>query len=206
MSEYASTLTLREARARYFEENGFGKDGGYGDAWVDFKFGPVPFPFLNTPSRVRAVRYHDLHHVLTGYRTDVCGEFEISAWEIGAGCKSFVAAWGLNLSGMLAGSLVIPRRTFRAFVRGRRSRSFYGLSLETLLEQTVEQSRERMGVRAADDARATALDATLFAAALVPGFVIGFVLFAFGLAALPFGLATLALRRLRAHDAEASAS
>ena len=50
-------------------------------------------PFPNTPSRKRAVRYHDLHHALTGYATDLTGEFEISAWEIGSGCADHVAAW-----------------------------------------------------------------------------------------------------------------
>ena len=111
---YPSDETLLEARARYFAANGFGADGGYDDAWVDFKLGPIPMPFPNTPSRKRAVRFHDLHHALTGYATDVRGEFEISAWEIGSGCADHVAAWYLNLSGMAGGLLAAPRRTWRA--------------------------------------------------------------------------------------------
>ena len=47
---------LRQARKVYFRENQFGANGGYGEAWVDFNFGPVPFPFPNTPPRVRAVK------------------------------------------------------------------------------------------------------------------------------------------------------
>src|SRR5690348_8708353 len=84
---YPDELTMREARDRYFEANRFGADGGYASKWVDIKLGPIPMPFPNTASRVRAVKYHDLHHVLTGYDTDWRGEFEISAWEIAAGCK-----------------------------------------------------------------------------------------------------------------------
>ena len=42
-------------------------------------FGPVRFAFPNTAGRVRAVRYHDLHHVVTGYATDWTGEAEIGA-------------------------------------------------------------------------------------------------------------------------------
>ncbi|HEY1086681.1 MAG TPA: hypothetical protein VGE37_03265, partial [Archangium sp.] len=87
--------TMREAVRRYFDENGFGIDGGYGATWVDFKLGPVPFPLPNTEGRKRAVKFHDLNHVLTGYRTDTLGEFEISAWEAGAGCRDFWAAWAL---------------------------------------------------------------------------------------------------------------
>ncbi|KYF68640.1 hypothetical protein BE04_10770, partial [Sorangium cellulosum] len=142
--QYDEGLTMREARAIYFEVNGFGADGGYGDAWVDFKLGPLPVPFPNTPARVRAVRYHDLHHVLTGYDTNTIGEFEISAWELGAGCKDFVAAWHLNLGGLFAGLLSAPRRTVRAFLRGRRSESLYGQPFEALLDRTVGDLRREM--------------------------------------------------------------
>ncbi|HEX9105222.1 MAG TPA: hypothetical protein VF997_23590, partial [Polyangia bacterium] len=117
--------TLAHARDDYFRVNGFGPNGGYDDAWVDFKLGPIPVPFPNTPSRKRAVRFHDLHHALTGYATDVRGEFEISAWEVASGCADYLAAWQLNLSGMVGGMLVAPRRTFRAWVRGRRSGNLY---------------------------------------------------------------------------------
>src|SRR5580704_1983924 len=121
LARYPEDASLRDARRIYFDANGFGDDGGYGSKWVDFKLGKIPFPVPNAPSRVRAVRFHDLHHVLTGYETTTIGEFEISAWEIAAGCKGFAAAWALNLSGMFAGVLVAPRRVFRAFARGRKS-------------------------------------------------------------------------------------
>src|SRR5688572_33141544 len=101
-------ITVREALARYFEANGFGANGGYDEPWVDFKLGPIPMPFPNTKGRVRAVGYHDLHHVLTGYTTGTIGEFEIAAWEIAAGCKGFVAAWALNLGGMAGGLFSAP--------------------------------------------------------------------------------------------------
>lgn len=188
--------TLRAARARYFEENGFGKDGGYADAWVDFKLGPLPLPFPNTRARVRAVRYHDLHHVLTGYPTDLRGEFEISAWEIGAGCKNFLAAWQLNLSGLLAGTTFMPRRIFRAFLRGRRSHSLYGLPLEPLLDESVAGVRARTGILDASGARRESLDLPLFVLAALAGVPIGLAQSAFVFALLPFGLATLAVRRL----------
>ena len=87
---YDEGLTMREARALYFEVNRFGADGGYGDAWVDFKLGPLPVPFPNTRARVRAVRYHDLHHVLTGYDTNAIGEFEIRP---GSSAPAARASW-----------------------------------------------------------------------------------------------------------------
>src|SRR5690606_36385457 len=125
----------------------------------DFKLGPIPFPLPNSDARRRAVRYHDLHHVLTGYATDLRGEFEISAWEIGAGCRDFHAAWVLNLSGMAGGALRWPRRTWRAFLRGLDEHSAYGRDYETLLASPVETVREELGIH--DGPRRAALGAAV---------------------------------------------
>jgi hypothetical protein len=196
-THYAPEQTMREARARYFEVNRFGESGNYDDAWVDFKLGPLPLPFPNTPGRVRAVRYHDLHHVLTGYDTDIIGEFEISAWEIAAGCKGYIAAWQLNLGGMFAGVWVAPRRTVRAFLRGRTSATLYDLPLEAVLDATVGATRANQGVdRPAR--RMGFVDALLFALALVAGAATALFTLPLLLMILPLGLATFALRRYRA--------
>lgn len=130
---YDPSHTLREARDTYFDANGFPPGGGYEAKWVDFELGPIPMPFPNTESRRRAVKVHDLHHVLTGYQTDIWGEFEISAWEVGSGCRSYYAAWFLNLGGMATGMLTVPRRTVRAFFRGRRTKNLYDTTFDDAL-------------------------------------------------------------------------
>lgn len=194
---YADAMTMREARKKYFDVNGFGDNGGYDDAWVDFKLGPIPMPFPNTKGRVRAVRYHDLHHVLTDFDTDVAGEFEISAWEIAAGCKDFGAAWALNLGGLTAGALVrCPRRTWRAFVRGRREETMYGHDIDEMLNLTVKEARERFTpLTGKAPPKPTAGDAALFVGAVISGFVVGMLELAFALPLLPIGLAMNAFRR-----------
>ena len=170
---YPADLTLEAARNLYFEANGFGPDGGYAAVWVDFKLGPIPFPFPNTSGRRRAVKLHDLHHVLTGYETDFPGELEISAWEIASGCRDYLAAWQLNLGGLAAGTLLIPRRTFRAFVRGRRSRNLYGTEYgPSLLGKRVGEARRELGVDG-DELRATGADGALFVLANAAGWVVG---------------------------------
>ena len=92
---------------------------------------------------------HDLHHVATGYGTDWAGEGEISAWELSAGCGRFAFAWFINLQGMVMGWVVSPGRTWRAWVRGRHSRSLYaeGYS-DALLRETVGELRARLGLDA----------------------------------------------------------
>lgn len=172
--------TMRQARERYFADNRFGADGGYSSKWVEFKLGRLPMPFPNSPARVRAVKFHDLHHLLTGYRTDIVGEFEIGAWEIGAGCHTFAAAWFLNLTAMSTGLFVAPGKVFRAFRRGLASRTLYPLEFEPLLERTVDELRTQTGVDGTVP-EATAKSVLLFALAALTGTSLALVTIAFAL-------------------------
>ncbi|MGE0788694.1 MAG: Coq4 family protein [Sandaracinaceae bacterium] len=192
---YEDELTLRAARDRYFAANEFGPDGGYGASWVKVELGPIPLAIPNSAARVRAVRYHDLHHVLTGYDTDILGELEISAWEIGAGCKDFAAAWVLNLGGLTAGAMAAPRRTYRAFVRGLRSRTLYGQAYEALLDRSVGDVRAEVGLDAAREEPSNAGDVARFALAAVAGFVVGMGTLTVALVVSPIALPTLRVAR-----------
>jgi hypothetical protein len=157
-------VSLRAARRDYFERNGFGPRGGYDERWVKLRLGPLVAAFPNTAARVRAVRYHDLHHVVTGYATDLLGEAEIAAWELASGCRGFVAAWLLNLSALAIGLAIDPGAVFRAFLRGRRSQNLYGASLDdALLESRVGAVRARLGLDQGE-LRAGASDRLAFAA------------------------------------------
>ena len=143
-------LTLGEARARLFDLGGLGPDGGYEDAWVRLKLWRIPFGFPNTQGRRRAVRFHDLHHVLTEYRTDWRGEFEIAAWEVAGGINRYWEGWVLDLLGFACGLLVYPRAVYRAFVRGRRSRNLYYEEWdEAILGARVGEVRRRLGLEGA---------------------------------------------------------
>jgi hypothetical protein len=161
---YDDGWTLRDARAAYFRDNAFGDDGGYAKKWVSLQLGPLPFAFPNTAARVRAVKYHDLHHVVTGYATDLVGEAEIGAWEIGSGCAGFVAAWVLNLYAMMLGFLAgAPGVVWRAFLRGRHTRNLYRTAYDdALLETKLGDVRARLALEAAP-VRATAGDRVAFA-------------------------------------------
>lgn len=113
-------LTLREAREEYFVRNGL-EGRGYGDRWVRFRIGSIPFVFPNSDERRRSVRLHDLHHVVTGYRTTWAGEAEIGGWEIASGCADHYAAWVFNLSAVAIGLVIAPRLECGRLVR----RSFW---------------------------------------------------------------------------------
>ncbi len=137
--------SLREARAQYFVENGLPPHGGYQRRWVRLQAGRLSLYFPNTKARVRAVRLHDLHHVLTGYETTWCGEAEIGAWEVASGCGRYHAAWLLDLQAMALGLVLCPRRVFRAFIRGRYSGNLYDRTFsEELLDTPVTVMRRAL--------------------------------------------------------------
>ena len=122
--KYSNDSTLGGARQQYFARSGF-DERGYADKWVQLKAGPISFYFPNTQARVRAVKLHDLHHVLTEYDTNWRGEAEIGAWEIASGCGRYLAAWALNLGAFGLGLALAPRRVYRAFLRGRQTGNLY---------------------------------------------------------------------------------
>ncbi|MBS1914037.1 MAG: hypothetical protein JST22_18765 [Bacteroidetes bacterium] len=143
---YNPDLPMREARRIYFDRYGF-INGGYDERWVKLKAGPIPIYFPNIPSRVVAARYHDLHHILTEYTATWAGEAEIGAWEVASGCGHHWPAWILNLSAMGVGMAIAPRRTYRAFIRGRSSGNLYTVPFDdALLCATVGSLRARLGL------------------------------------------------------------
>jgi hypothetical protein len=148
MSEDA-TQTLGSARLAYYSANGLPPDGGIDEAWVHAKIGPIPFAFPNSDSRRALVPYHDLHHMVTGYRTDLAGEARVGAWEIGSGMR---AATGVVLDLLVWGFVVVaqPRSVFRAFLRGRSSCNLMRYTIDdSLLARSVGEMRIELGLDAA---------------------------------------------------------
>lgn len=125
MHAYYPTQTLREALNIFFEKHNLGDEGGLNNNWAYLDFGWFRIPFPNTGSRKKALVYHDIHHIVTGYESDWQGEAEIAAWEVSTGCGEYGAAWFLDLGGIAMGFLFYPRKTFRAFIRGRRTTNLY---------------------------------------------------------------------------------
>ncbi len=64
-----------------------GVDADADARWVRIRIGPIPFAYPNTKARKRLVLAHDLQHLLTGYGTDLIGEAELGAWELGTGVR-----------------------------------------------------------------------------------------------------------------------
>src|SRR5262245_1592727 len=108
--------TLREAAAAHqLGMADAGVDADPDARWVRIKIGPIPFAYPNTKARKRLVRAHDLHHLLTGYGTDLLGEAELGAWELGTGIRDRSAArYELRVLGFMLPRF--PTRLCTAFV------------------------------------------------------------------------------------------
>ena len=135
------TPTMAALLGEHLRMSGLPSDAGDSERFAVVKVGPMPYPIPNTRSRKRAVRIHDLNHIVSGYRTDREGELEISAWELASGgCRDYGAAWVLDLAGLLAGLFVCPGRTVRAFLRGRGQQNLYPYAPDALLAMDVDRA------------------------------------------------------------------
>lgn len=143
---YGPEMTLGEARAEYFRRSGFGADGGYSERWIKVKVWRFPIWFPNTEGRVRAVKLHDLHHVLTEYPTTWRGEAEISAWELGSGgLNRYWVGWWLDLMSAAQGLIVNPSGVYHAFLRGRRTKNLFSEEFDIgMLDVLVGEYRCRL--------------------------------------------------------------
>ena len=143
---YTPEMTLGEARKLYFRLSDFGEDGGYEERWIKVKVWRIPIWLPNTAGRVKAVKLHDLHHVLTEYPTTWRGEAEISAWEVGSGgLHRYYAGWLLDLMNVAQGLVVNPRGVYRGFMRGRRTSNLFATEFnEDMLQALVGEYRHRL--------------------------------------------------------------
>jgi len=153
-SERDASITIGEALTRHYTTHGLPPDGGESAPWFRVHIGRLVIPLPNPPARQRAVFFHDVNHVLTGYNTVFSdGEMAIAAFEVGAGCGRYVIAWYINLCLMALGVIIKPRLVFAAFVRGRNCSSTYERSEDraVLCAKTVVELRRLVGVDATVD-------------------------------------------------------
>lgn len=149
---FPASWTVRRALDAYLDENGFTVDA-YRSKWTDATVFGVPIKVPNTARHRWAIMLHDLHHVATGYGTDMIGEGEISVWEARRGLRplgAYVAS--IVAMGSVGGALLAPRRALAAWrASGTGRRSLFASpdtdeAYEALLDLTVGELRVRLGV------------------------------------------------------------
>ncbi len=141
-------LSVRDALAAYLAENGF-TTSAYDEPTTKGSLFGVKLSVPNPPSHRRAIRWHDLHHVATGFGTDHAGEGELSAWQARRGLWGTGAyVTGIVLVNTLLGFVFAPRRTARALASaGDGTSLFHGAhDYERLLAGTVGELRAVLGL------------------------------------------------------------
>ena len=118
-------------------------------AWTQASFFGIPMAVPNTKRHQWAIRLHDLHHVATGYGTDLVGEAEISAWEIRGGLGAVGLYVGSIVTSIVAlGWVMAPRRLARARRAATGAPSLFARTDEygRLLALSVGELRALLGV------------------------------------------------------------
>jgi hypothetical protein len=142
--EAGDARTASEALASFYAQHDLPADGGHTAPRWRMTLGPLALTVPNFRWRSRALPVHDLHHLLTGYPCSPAGEFEMAAWEFAAGRYPHPGATAFCLPLVGVGALLQPRRTFAAFLRGRRSRTLYGQGLTpAVLQASLAQLKAR---------------------------------------------------------------
>lgn len=94
-----------------------------------------------------ALSKHDIHHVLTGYSTDIRGESELAAWELGSGgCHLNLIFWIDRVTFFFIGLLTYPAATLLAMRRGFKCHNLFSRKKEVVLESEVGDIRSELNL------------------------------------------------------------
>jgi hypothetical protein len=142
--KYADDLKVRDARLTYYTDNGIAADGGASERIGRADFGPITLYVPNFLARIAALQRHDLHHIVLDADTSMRGEAIVGGFETATGCGSFWVSWFLAPQTIIYGLFLNPSQTFRSFLLGRRSKSFFhGTFQEEWLDTTVGYLRDQ---------------------------------------------------------------
>lgn len=132
--------TVRDHLKNFYGNNPeFGEEGGINEKWAWLDFGLIKIPFPNFTSRSEIIYLHDLNHVINNYDTSWKGEVSVSAWEVSTGLGRFLTGWLFASFAFGFGVLTYPRATYKAFMRGRVTKSLFQMDLpkEQLLQMPL---------------------------------------------------------------------
>jgi hypothetical protein len=122
-------MTIKKELDSYWLANGLPKDGGASETFNEAKIGKISFKYPNLDGK--ALILHDLNHLITGYATNWIGECQVSAWELASGGRiGYPKTWIYPISLVFLGIIICPKKTVKAFIRGRNRVNSFVLSLE----------------------------------------------------------------------------
>ena len=141
--------TVKQGLDAYLMESGFQIEH-YDAKSTPASFMGVSFSVPNTPKHREMIKLHDLHHVATGFGTDMAGEGHISAWEFRKGLKGVGFYVGIIIfTGMMLGLFVSPKNTIGLLRAEKGEPPLFGrkdLDYEGLLSLRISELRSLLGL------------------------------------------------------------
>jgi hypothetical protein len=139
--------TVERGLEIYLLENGFDRVL-YDAPKTPASFLGVSFTVPNTPQHRWALMRHDLHHVATGFGTDIPGEAEVSVWELVGGVPNIgLYTAGIVTSIAMLGYARYPRRSLAARRASKAISLFQDVvPYETALAMRIGDLRVRLGM------------------------------------------------------------
>lgn len=131
-------MNVKEALIGFYKFNQLDIAGDFESHCVRVYIGCILAPVPNIKARMKYLKFHDLHHIMSGYGIDRIGESEISAWELGSrSCRKPIISI-MNLFALSTGYILSPSKVTNAFYRGCRSKNLYYLS-DGMEESLIDQ-------------------------------------------------------------------
>lgn len=132
----------------FYSRAGFGDSIGKRTLTVPVYTGCLLVPLPNIEMRHKYLKYHDLHHLITGFSVGRIGEGEVSAWELGTGSFFINPILGImNFIALSTGLVLEPKRMWEAFKIGAKSKNLYKAKTRKAIDSgqynSVNELRER---------------------------------------------------------------
>jgi hypothetical protein len=185
-----NSATVQDELDEFYKRSGFGDVPGARPRTVRVYTGCLLVPMPNIEARRRFLKYHDLHHLVTGFSIGRIGEGQVSAWELGSGSAFVSPMLGvMNLIALSTGLVLDRKRMWRAFLLGCNSRNLYPAVMRTqvdagrwpdvaALRTTLLDSRKSaipLALRAVEFSTYAIFAMFIHAAIAIPALIIRFV-------------------------------
>lgn len=131
-------MNVKEALIGFYKFNRLNIAADFESHCVRVYIGCILAPVPNIKARMKYLKFHDLHHIMSGYGIDRIGESEISAWELGSrSCRKPIISI-MNLFALSTGYILSPSKVTKAFYRGCRSKNLYYMA-DGMEESSIDQ-------------------------------------------------------------------
>ena len=142
------THAVHQALSEFYTKHNFGEELGKRPKTVDVYTGCLLVPMPNIETRNKYLKYHDIHHIITGYSVGRIGEGKVSAWELGTGSFYVNPILGvMNLIALSTGVFLDRHAMWHAYKRGCCSSNLYKaksrIDIDTNSWGSIEQLRDK---------------------------------------------------------------